>query len=85
MQTVWTMTEASSLASKEKLLKKPSRASSFQRYTYKRSTKLVNLLVDKGKGMLQNTGSTPRASNPFPKGTSGSVALAVLMVLKIGP
>ncbi|PRQ39617.1 putative nucleotidyltransferase, Ribonuclease H [Rosa chinensis] len=72
LQTVWTVTEATSLALKAKLLEKPSRASSFQRYTYQRSTELVNSLAGKGKAIQQNTEGAPRASNPPFKGASSS-------------
>ncbi|XP_062019416.1 uncharacterized protein LOC133735997 [Rosa rugosa] len=72
LQTVWTVTEATSLALKAELLEKPSRASSFQRYTYQRSTELVNSSAGKGKAIQQNTEGAPRASNPPFKEASGS-------------
>ncbi|XP_040369428.1 uncharacterized protein LOC121051291 [Rosa chinensis] len=59
-------------ALKEELLEKPSRAFSFQRQTYQRSTELVNSSTGKGKSIQQNTESAPRVSNPPFKGTSGS-------------
>ncbi|XP_062014602.1 uncharacterized protein LOC133731182 [Rosa rugosa] len=72
LQTVWTVTEATSLALKAELLEKPSRASSFQRYTYQRSTELVNPSAGKGKAIQQNIEGAPRASNPSFKGASSS-------------
>ncbi|XP_040369473.1 uncharacterized protein LOC121051317 [Rosa chinensis] len=77
LQTVHTMAEASNLALKAKLLEKPSRASSFQRYNYQRSTDLVNAATDKGKPTLQKTELQKtegafRASNPPFKGAGSS-------------
>ncbi|XP_040362675.1 uncharacterized protein LOC121049417 [Rosa chinensis] len=72
LQTVHTMAEASNLALKAELLEKPSRASSFQRYNYQRSTDLVNSSTDKGKTTLQKTEGAFRASNPPFKGVGSS-------------
>ncbi|XP_024199380.2 uncharacterized protein LOC112202612 [Rosa chinensis] len=72
LQTVHTMVEASNLALKAELLEKPSRASSFQRYNYQRSTYLVNSSIDKGKTTLQKTKNAFRASNPPFKGAGSS-------------
>ena len=72
LQTVHTMAEASNLALKAELLEKPSRASSFQRYNYQRSTDLANASADKGKTTLQKTEGAFRASNPPFKGAGSS-------------
>ncbi|XP_061999091.1 uncharacterized protein LOC133716395 [Rosa rugosa] len=72
LQTVHTMAEASYLALKAELLEKPSRASSFQRYNYQRSTDLANASTDKGKTTLQKTEGAFRTSNPPFKGAGSS-------------
>ncbi|XP_062005885.1 uncharacterized protein LOC133723069 [Rosa rugosa] len=72
LQTIHTMAEASNLALKAELLEKPSRASSFQRYNYQRSTDLANASTDKGKTTLQKTEGAFRASNPPFKGVGSS-------------
>ncbi|XP_040371015.1 uncharacterized protein LOC121051782 [Rosa chinensis] len=64
--------EATSLTLKAEQLEKPSRASSFQRYTYQKSTELGNSSAGKAKAIQQNTKSSHRASNQPFKGASSS-------------
>nr|XP_011465829.1 PREDICTED: uncharacterized protein LOC105351921 [Fragaria vesca subsp. vesca] len=75
LQTMWSVTEAVSLAIKAELMEKSPRVSfQFLRFTSPRSTEVGSSVGDKGKTVSQNTGGmTTRASSAVNKegGVSG--------------